>query len=143
MDNEVDLVVASVRVDRHLLVVRPSIEAGKTAFVEWPLDRNLAVAREMAALASQHNAKSIVGLQGSYAPVIQKLKETIKSGAIGRILSSTLLGSLSNGGPTESKNVRYFLDRDVGGNIVSIHAGHILESLSAGKHPQPSPSAAV
>ena len=113
-------------------MVRPSIEAGKTAFVEWPLDRNLAVAREMAACTSKHNAKSIVGLQGSYAPVIQKLKNTINSGAIGRVLSSTLIASLGNGGPTESKNVRYFLDREVGGDVVSIHGGHLLEFLSAG-----------
>jgi predicted dehydrogenase len=133
-DSTVELVVCSVRVDRHFLTVRPSIIAGKDVYVEWPLDRNLEVAKEMAALAAKHNAKTILGLQGSFAPVMGKMKETIDNGVIGQVLSSTLLGALSNAGPTESKNVRYFLDRKVGGNVMSIHGGHLLEYVTAGTY---------
>ncbi|KAK9592210.1 hypothetical protein V6Z90_003356 [Aspergillus fumigatus] len=39
-------IVCVVRVDRHFQTVRPSLEAGKTVFVEWPLDRNLDWQRE-------------------------------------------------------------------------------------------------
>lgn len=132
-DPDVDLVVCSVRVDRHLLTVRPSLIAGKAVYVEWPLDRDLETAKEMAALAAKHNAKTIVGLQATFSPVIRKLRSLVQGGAIGRVLSSTLMGSFGNRLHTESKNVRYFLDRSVGGNIVSIHVGHGLESIISGE----------
>ncbi|KAL1964764.1 hypothetical protein VTN77DRAFT_6631 [Rasamsonia byssochlamydoides] len=130
-DSTVDLVVASVRVDRHFLVVRPSIIAGKTVFVEWPLERNLQVAKEMAALAAKHKAKTIVGIQGAFSPLVRKMKEIVENGVLGQVLSSTLLGALTNAGATESKNVRYLLDREVGGNVMSIHAGHTIEFFTA------------
>ncbi|KAH8590160.1 putative oxidoreductase [Bisporella sp. PMI_857] len=129
-DKDVDLVVCSVRVDRHFQPVKASIIAGKAVFVEWPLERNLAVAREMAALAAQHNAPTIVGLQGSFSPEIRKLKEVIESGRIGRVVSSSWEASFGNGGRTESKNVRYFLEREVGGNVISIGVGHSLEFIN-------------
>lgn len=113
--------------DRHFLVVRPSIIAGKIVFVEWPLDRNLQVAKEMAALAAKHNAKTIVGLQGSFSPFVRKLKETVQNGVLGQVLSSTLIHSLTHAGTTERKNLRYLLDREVGGNVMTIHTGHTIE----------------
>jgi predicted dehydrogenase len=131
-DKDVDLVVCSVRVDRHFQPVKASIIARKAVFVEWPLERNLAVAREMAALAAQHNAPTIVGLQGSFSPEIRKLKEVIESGRIGRVVSSSWEASFGNGGRTESKNVRYFLEREVGGNVISIGVGHSLEFINYG-----------
>jgi predicted dehydrogenase len=113
--------------------VRPSIVAGKAVYVEWPLDRDLQVAKEMTSLAAQHNIKTIVGLQGSFTPAIQKLQSLVDKGAIGKILGSTVVGALGNADATESKNVRYFLQREVGGNVMSIHSGHCLEFVTAGK----------
>ncbi|KAB8075267.1 hypothetical protein BDV29DRAFT_155883 [Aspergillus leporis] len=130
-DSAIDLVVCSVRVDRHFLTVRPSIVAGKAVYVEWPLDRDLQVAKEMTSLAAQHNIKTIVGLQGSFTPAIQKLQSLVDKGAIGKILGSTVVGALGNADATESKNVRYFLQREVGGNVMSIHSGHCLEFVTA------------
>ncbi|GES61309.1 oxidoreductase [Aspergillus terreus] len=128
-DPDVDLVVCCVRVDRHLLTVRPSLIAGKTVYVEWPLDRDLATAKEMASLANEHNARTIVGLQSNFSPLLRKMRSLVEGGEIGRILSSTFIGSFGNNIDTESKNVRYFLDRSVGGSVMSIHVGHSLESI--------------
>src|ERR1700721_2391602 len=36
-DPDVDLVVCSVRVDRHYDAIIPALEAGKDCFCEWPL----------------------------------------------------------------------------------------------------------
>lgn len=121
-----------MRVDRHFRTVRPSIIAGKDVFVEWPLDKNHEVAREMAELVAKHNVKSIVGLQGSFSPIVRKVKSTIEEGKIGKILSSTLFSSLGNGDRNESKNVRYFVEREIGGNVMSIHLGHSLEIIASG-----------
>jgi predicted dehydrogenase len=132
-DKAVDLVVCSVRVDRHFQTVRPSIIAGKAVFVEWPLERNLQLAREMTALAAKHKAKTMVGIQGSFPSIIRKMKELVDSGRIGKLLSSSVFASMSNGGETEVKNVRYFLDRDIGGNVVTIRFGHAIEFITCGK----------
>ncbi|OGM47517.1 oxidoreductase [Aspergillus bombycis] len=132
-DPNVDLVVCSVRVDRHFLTVRPSLIAGKAVYVEWPLDRNLEVAQEMATLAAKHNARTIVGIQGAFSPIIHKMRSVIESDQIGRVLSSTITGSFGNNVDAESKNVRYFLDREVGGNTMTIHVGHSLEFIAAGE----------
>ncbi|PLB53548.1 putative oxidoreductase [Aspergillus steynii IBT 23096] len=129
-DPEVDLVVCSVRVDRHFQTVKPSLIAGKAVYVEWPLDRNAEVAREMTALAATQNAKTIVGLQSSLSPILRKVRDVVKSGAIGRVVSSWYLGSCGNDLDKESHNVRYFLDREVGGSLMSIHVGHGIESVT-------------
>ncbi|KAF9889364.1 transcription regulator gal80 [Aspergillus nanangensis] len=129
LDPDVDLVLCCVRVDRHLLTVRPSLVAGKAVYVEWPLDRNLDVAKEMASLAIKHHAKTVVGLQSSFNPVIRKMRSLVQGNAIGRVLSSSFIGAAGNQLQAESKNVRYFLDRSVGGSMMSIHAGHTLETV--------------
>ena len=132
-DPNVDLVVCSVRVDRHLQTVKPSIIAGKEVFVEWPLDRNLAIAQEMTSLANAHNVKTIVGIQGSFSSVIRMMKGVVETGRIGKVLGSSIMASMDNSGLTEVKNVRYFLDREVGGGVVNIHLGHSLEFITSGK----------
>jgi predicted dehydrogenase len=128
-DANVDLVVCSVRVDSHYQTVKPSIIAGKSIFVEWPLEKNLAIAKKMAELAVKHKAKTIVGLQASFDPTVRKLKEYVQGGKLGKLLSSSFVTSLGNGGVTESSKVSYFLDREVGG---SIHVGHMLEGFASG-----------
>ena len=51
-DPDVQLVVCSTRVDKHASTVRPSIEAGKEVFVEWPLAENPGVVKDLTDLAA-------------------------------------------------------------------------------------------
>lgn len=132
-DKNVDLVVCSVRVDRHFMTVKPSLEAGKAVFVEWPMEKNLSIAKEMAALAAKSGSKTIVGIQASFDPVLRMMRKCVDEGKLGKLLSSTIFASQGNGGETEVKNVRYFLDREVGGNLVSIRFGHAIETVTTGK----------
>jgi len=129
----VDLVVCSTRVDRHFYPIKASIEAGKAIFVEWPLEASLSLAREMTDLAKKNNIPTIVGLQGSFGPEVGKLKQVIESGRIGEVVSSSWMANLGNAGGRERKAVRYFIDRKVGGNVMSIGVGHSMEFLSYGK----------
>ncbi|KAL5318006.1 hypothetical protein ACEPPN_015110 [Leptodophora sp. 'Broadleaf-Isolate-01'] len=105
-DPDVDMVICSTRVDLHFSTVKPSILAGKTIFVEWPLESNLSLAREMSLLATKHGCKTIVGLQGSFAEPIREIKGLVDGGRIGKVLGSTMFAALGNSGRTESKNVR-------------------------------------
>jgi len=117
-------VVVNTRVDLHAKVLLPSIRKGKDVFCEWPLDRNEAVAREILEAAREGGGKTVVGLQGRFNPVVNKVKCLIEEGRIGKVLSSTLVGMTGNSGADESVKVRYMNERKVGGNILTIHFGH-------------------
>jgi len=125
-----------VRVDKHFGAIAPALKAGKNVHVEWPLGKNLEEAEELLRLSKAHGVKrTAVGLQGRFAPSVAKLKELIKDGRIGKVLSSTWIGYGGNGGPTEPERIRYMVDKSVGGNLVTIHFGHAVDFIQQGEKP--------
>jgi len=128
-DPDVDLVVSSVRVDSHASTLIPSIKAGKSVFLEWPLEANLGLAEELSALVKNNNVKSVVGLQARFSPIIVKLRELVRGGEIGRVLSSVYTSQALGFGPTRPKVLEYTSDREVGGNMVTIYGGHSIEAI--------------
>jgi predicted dehydrogenase len=134
-DPNIDLVVCSVRVDRHFATISPSLKAGKDVFVENPLGKNLAEARELLRLKDEVKVKSaVVGLQARKAPIIQTVKSLINEGKIGKLLSSTWLGHAIHGGPSTSEDIEYLGQRDIGGNLVTIHFGHAIDYIQFGMY---------
>lgn len=131
-DPDIDLVVSSVRVERHFPTAAPSLRAGKAVFVEWPIGSNLAEAEELAELAKQHHAKNLVGLQGKFSPVVQKLRELVRSGRIGKVLSSSYLATVGTDVPTAKDDVSYFVERAVGTNTLTTTFGHSSEYIQYG-----------
>lgn len=132
-DEDVDLVICSVRVDRHAATIAPALRAGKNVYVEWPLGNSAADARELLKLKNEGNVKiAEVGLQSRQSPVLEKLKEIIASGDIGKVLNSTWTASAGVLGPTVTKAYEYFGDRKVGGNLVTIHFGHSVDYVQYG-----------
>ncbi|KAF5724545.1 transcription co-repressor GAL80 [Fusarium mundagurra] len=89
-DKDVELVVVATRVDVHHSSALPSVKAGKNLYVEWPLAQDVTHARELVDAAREKGVKTIVGLQGRYAPPIKKLREIIKEGRIGKVVSAEL-----------------------------------------------------
>jgi predicted dehydrogenase len=123
-DPDVDLVVVSTRVDKHALVALPSLRKGKDVFTEWPMDRNLAVAKEMLAAAKEGGGRTMVGAQAPMSPTIRTIKKLIDDGKIGRVLSATFVGANNMAGTDQSYELGYMLDRPVGGNLLTISFGH-------------------
>lgn len=119
-----DLVVCTVRVDRHYDAIKPVLEKGKDVYVEWPMASNLRQAEELSALAREKGVRTMVGLQGRRGPPTQTVKEIVASGRIGKVLSSTLVADAFNGGPVEEEKARIMLDRKTGGNVLTVHFGH-------------------
>lgn len=115
-DPNVDLVVCGVRVDEHYAAIKPALEAKKAVYCEWPLGANVEEAHELADLAK--GGKSMVGLQARQAPVILQVRELVESKRFGKVLSSAVVSSGGNFGPTESVKMKYFNDKKVGGNMV-------------------------
>nr|POE79511.1 galactose/lactose metabolism regulatory protein gal80 [Quercus suber] len=87
-DPEVDLVVCSVRVDRHYETIRPSLATGKNVYCEWPLASNLEHAGELVNLAHETGSKTMIGTQRRASPLMAKIREVLEQGRIGKILSS-------------------------------------------------------
>jgi predicted dehydrogenase len=132
-DPDVDMVVVSVNVAQHYALIKPALEAGKMAFVEWPLGANLAQAEELAKLAEEKGVRTVVGLQGRVDPLIDTLRGIIEGGRIGEVLSSNVVAATTQMGEKEMEALRYFFDSGSGGSLVSIHLGHCKLHFGWGK----------
>ncbi|KAK4495050.1 hypothetical protein PRZ48_013377 [Zasmidium cellare] len=127
-DPDIDLVVNTTRVDVHYDTIKPSIEAGKSVFIEYPIAENTQRAKELAEQAKGKNVANIVGLQARVAPAVLKVKEIIESGEIAKVLSSSVQAySPFSGRDSISEGLAYFLDKKVGGNPVIIAFGHMID----------------
>lgn len=124
-DPDIDLVLCCTRVDTHYDLIKPSVEAGKAVFVEWPLTHDVARSRELADLAARKGIRTMVGLQGRLAPVVLKLKEVVHGGSLGKILSSEVR---AHGGTVDRETIveglGYFAEKRIGGNIFMIGFAH-------------------
>lgn len=124
-DPDVQLVVCCTRVDRHHDTVLPSLRRGKHAYVEWPLAESAGRAAELAALARDRGGRTVVGLQGRFAPAVLKVRELVGSGRVGKVLSSEVRAAGgSNNRDVLPVGLKYFTDRKVGGNVLTIGFGH-------------------
>ncbi|KAJ2972900.1 hypothetical protein NUW58_g9082 [Xylaria curta] len=125
-DPDVDLVVCNTRVDTHVLTTAPSLSAGKAVFIEWPLAENYDAATALT--GDKRVDQSIIGLQGRVSPIALKLKEVLRSGRIGRVLSSDIR-AFANLGRRDSVAdcVSYFTKRSVGGNHITIAYAHTVD----------------
>lgn len=94
-DPDIDLIVVSVKAPSHKEALIPAIERGKDVFVEWPLGNGLAEAKELAEMARKKGVRTMVGTQAWQVPEIRKIRNWIKEGRIGRVLSSTFVSLCS------------------------------------------------
>lgn len=124
-DPDVDLVVVSVRVQKHFELAKPALLQQKNVFIEWPLAANTAQVEELGELAKAGGVRAIVGLQTRAAPMIRKVKDIIASGRIGRVVSSSLaFCSTRHFLDPWPENMAYLLDNSSGGNEYTIMFGH-------------------
>ncbi|KUL87947.1 hypothetical protein ZTR_03943 [Talaromyces verruculosus] len=127
-DPEVDLVVVSVHVDKHYALVKPALQNKKSVFVEFPLAGSYLQVEELAELARQAGVKTVVGAQARANLALKKVKELIKSRAIGDVVSTSWTGHLSLstwlGLPEGLKD---FVDLEGGPGRINIGLGHGLD----------------
>jgi predicted dehydrogenase/acetyltransferase-like isoleucine patch superfamily enzyme len=69
----------------HFTHAKAALEAGKHVFVEKPLALEVAEAEELTALAASRGLTLMVGHLLQYHPAFLKLKEMVRSGALGRL----------------------------------------------------------
>ncbi|KAK0380903.1 oxidoreductase family protein [Colletotrichum limetticola] len=130
-DPDVDLVVVSVVVTKHLAVTLPALANRKQVFVEWPLGASAQEAEQLTQLANSGGLKTIVGLQGRSDALTLKLREIIQSGEIGEIKHTSVAGTLPYFPPNFwVEGAEYYLDIKTGGNAFHIGFGHFLDSFT-------------
>lgn len=128
-DPDIDLVVISTRVDTHYGLAKTALEASKNVYVEWPLGSNADQARELVSLAKDKGVKTIVGLQGRKEPAIVKAKEIVESGRLGTVHSVNVQSATGVWQKAASERYSYFLDKTVGGNVLTIYGGHTFDTV--------------
>jgi predicted dehydrogenase len=128
-DPDVDLVAVTVRVALHRKAVDAALDAHKMVYCEWPLGVDLADAAAMADRAREVGVRTAVGLQARCTPTIRYVRDLVRDGYVGEVLSTTLIGSMSTTGATEPAANTYLNDRTQGANGLTIPLGHTLDAL--------------
>lgn len=122
--DDVDLVVVAVKVPKHAEVVEAAHAAGKPVYCEWPLARDAEEARKLPFIAG-----SVVGLQARAAPAIRLVREAVRSGTIGEVLSSSVLASGRGWGAATQARLAYTEDARNGASMLSIAFGHAVDAF--------------
>src|SRR5438874_1559805 len=125
----VDVVVVTVKVPHHLELATAALEAGKAVYCEWPLGNGLKEAETLAALATKKGVLAVAGLQARSAPAVAYVRDLIKHGYVGEVLSTTLIGSGMGWGPTVEPFNVYLNDKKNGATMLSIALGHAADAL--------------
>ncbi|KAF2713024.1 putative oxidoreductase [Pleomassaria siparia CBS 279.74] len=127
-DPDIDLVICNTRVDKHFETILPSVKAGKNVYVEWPIASNTTDIDTLVAAARKSGSRVAVGLQNRWAPQVFKLEELLHGGKLGKVLSSDLrvIGGTDDREILVTKG-KYFAQREIGGNVIVINFGHVLD----------------
>ncbi|MBI4203573.1 MAG: Gfo/Idh/MocA family oxidoreductase [Betaproteobacteria bacterium] len=127
-DPEVEAALVAVRVPAHYALAKDALEAGKHVYCEWPLGANTKEAEDLAALARKMKVHTMVGLQRRASPAYLYMRELIKDGYVGAVLSvnMTLMGS---GVLTRTSDRTWQRDVTLGANTLTITFGHVIDAL--------------
>jgi predicted dehydrogenase len=126
---DVDVVVVAVKVPHHRELVTAALDAGKPVYCEWPLGNGRQDAEAMAALSRDADVTGFVGLQGRASPALRYIRDLVKAGHIGDVVSTTLVGSAGAWGDTIDPRLVYGLDRKNGVSMLTVQFGHTIDGL--------------
>lgn len=126
---DVDMVIVSVKVPGHHDAVMAALQAGKHVYCEWPLGVNLAEAADMERAAAAQHVHHAIGLQGRQSPEVNYVKDLVANGYVGKVLSVHLkVFTVAKGGLT-NESATYILDNANGANLLTINAGHAIDTM--------------
>jgi predicted dehydrogenase len=127
--SDVDLVSICVRVPFHHQMGMAGLNAGKHLFCEWPLAATTDQAAQMHQLAASKGLHHMVGLQARGAPAINRARDLVAEGYLGRVLSSTMIIATPNWGTEFTLCRAYLADRATGATLMTIPGGHSIDAL--------------
>jgi len=126
---DVDLVVVTVKVPYHFELVSAAIRAGKSVYCEWPLGNGLQEAVELEQLAKKYKVHAVVGLQSRATPEVNFIRDLIRDGYVGEVLSVSLIGSGIIGGAMIPEQFAYTLNPKNGAGMINVAFVHAIDSV--------------
>ncbi|WP_150267455.1 Gfo/Idh/MocA family protein [Paenibacillus tepidiphilus] len=130
--DDIDVVVVSVKVPAHDRLIRSALGAGKHVYSEWPLARTTSEAEALLALAEQQGVQHIAGLQARANPTVCYVRNLVQEGTIGRVMAVNAIITLpvfpTANGVVDLAHV-YLLDAGNGADQLTIGAAHVLDAI--------------
>jgi predicted dehydrogenase len=126
----VELVVVAVKVLHHRALVLEALEAGKHVYCDWPLGNGLDEAIGLAEAAARTKVRTAIGLQARAAPVINRLRDLIADGYVGKVLSTSVVANSAVYGGSIGQTNTYMLDATSGANMLTIQIGHLADAMA-------------
>jgi len=104
----------------HLPVAIPAAQAGCALLLEKPIAEDLSRVDELRRAAQKNQQRILVGFQFRYHPTLNKARQLIQSGALGKILSVHVHWGeyLPNWHPWEDYRASYAARKDLGGGVI-------------------------
>lgn len=127
-DPQVEAALVAVRVPAHYAITKEALEAGKHVYCEWPLGANTTEAEELAALARKKKLLTMVGLQRRASPAFLYMRELIRDGYVGQVLSVNM-ALMGSGVLTRTSDRTWQRDVTLGANTLTITFGHAFDAL--------------
>ena len=127
-DPGVEAALVAVRVPAHYVLTKAAIDAGKHVYCEWPLGADTKEAEELAAMARKMKVQTMVGLQRRASPAFMYLRELVKEGYVGQVLSVNM-SHMGSGVLTRTSDRTWQRDVTLGANTLTITFGHAMDAL--------------
>jgi predicted dehydrogenase len=127
-DPQVEAALVAVRVPAHYALTKAALEAGKHVYCEWPLGKDTKEAEELAALARRLKLRTMVGLQRRASPAFLYLRELIRDGYVGEMLSVSM-SHMTGGVLTRTADRTWQRDVTLGANPLTITFGHAFDAM--------------
>jgi predicted dehydrogenase len=115
-----DAVIVANPTALHLDVAIPAAEAGCAILLEKPIAEDLSRVGELRQAAEKNGNRILVGFQFRYHPTLNKARELIQAGALGKILTVHAHWGeyLPNWHPWEDYRQGYAARDDLGGGVI-------------------------
>jgi len=115
-----DAVIVSNPTSMHIETAIPAAVAGCHILLEKPIAHDLAGVADLQAAVKEYNVRVLVGFQFRYHPGLQKMKELIESGEVGRPISVRAHWGeyLPDWHPWEDYRQGYAARKDLGGGVI-------------------------
>jgi len=127
-DPRVEAALVAVRVPVHYVLSKNALQAGKPVYCEWPLGKDTKEAEELAALARKLKIPTMVGLQRRASPAYLYMRELIKDGYVGEVLSVNM-NMMGSGVLTRTADRTWQRDATLGANTLTITFGHAIDAV--------------
>jgi xylose dehydrogenase (NAD/NADP) len=115
-DDSVDAIYIPLPNSMHFEWARKAAEAGKSVLCEKPLALNAAEAEALAALSERRGVKLMEAFMYRFHPQHQRIRELVRSGAIGDVIEVHAHLSVDLMSPPDPNNVRF--KRELGGGAL-------------------------